>query len=65
MLEVPIHPDGVLCHEHVGPPRKWRPDEQLFGIAVGHLAAHAISHWERQQALEQLERARQSGLPDS
>lgn len=60
MLEVPIHPDGVLCHEHVGPPRTWRPDEQLFGIAVGHLAAHAISHAERLRALEQLDRARKS-----
>jgi hypothetical protein len=49
MMEVPIHPDGVLCHEHVGPPRPWLPDEQLFGIAVGHLAAHAISHWERRR----------------
>jgi serine/threonine protein kinase len=44
MMEVPIHPDGVLCHEHVGSPRHWLPDEQLFAIAVGHLAAHAISH---------------------
>jgi GAF domain-containing protein len=44
MMEVPIHPDGILCHEHVGPSRTWLPDEQLFGIAVGHLAAHAISH---------------------
>jgi serine/threonine protein kinase len=66
MMEVPIHPDGVLCHEHVGPPRHWLPDEQLFGIAVGHLAAHAISHLERRQALEQLAlarggQARQSG----
>lgn len=54
MMEVPIHPDGVLCHEHVGASRQWLPDEQLFGIAVGNLAAHAISHWERRQALEQL-----------
>jgi GAF domain-containing protein len=46
MLEVPVPPDGVLCHEHVGGVRKWLPDEQLFGIAVGHLAAHAISHSE-------------------
>ncbi len=58
MMEVPIHPDGVLCHEHVGSTRQWLPDEQLFGIAVGHLAAHAISHWERRQALEQLQVAR-------
>jgi serine/threonine protein kinase len=53
MMEVPIHPDGVLCHEHVGPPRRWLPDEQLFAIALGHLAAHAISHWEHRKALEE------------
>jgi serine/threonine protein kinase len=58
MMEVPVHPGAILCHEHVGPPRKWLPDEQMFGIAVGHLAAHAISQWERRQALEQLELAR-------
>jgi GAF domain-containing protein len=46
MMEVPIRPDGVLCHEHVGPPRPWLPDEELFGLAVGHLVAHAISHWQ-------------------
>lgn len=46
MMEVPVHPDAVLCHEHVGGPRVWSPDEQLFAIAVGHLAAHAITHWE-------------------
>lgn len=46
MMDLPIRPDGVLCHEHVGPPREWLPDEQLFGLAVGHLAAHAIGHWQ-------------------
>ena len=58
MMEVPIHPDAVLCNERVGPPRTWLPDEQLFAIAVGHLAAHAISQWERRQALEELQVAR-------
>jgi serine/threonine protein kinase len=53
MMEVPIPPNGVLCHEHVGAPRVWLPDEQLFGIAVGHLAAHAISQWERRRTLKQ------------
>jgi serine/threonine protein kinase len=46
MMEVPIRPDGVLCHEHVGSPRAWLPDEELFGLAVGHLVAHAMSHWQ-------------------
>jgi serine/threonine protein kinase len=58
MMEVPIPPDGVLCHEHVGPPRNWQPDEQMFGIAVGHLAAHVISQWERRKAEEELRLAR-------
>lgn len=61
MMEVPIHPDGVLCHEHVGASREWLPDEQLFGIAVGNLAAHAISHWERRQVPEELESSRGRG----
>jgi serine/threonine protein kinase len=61
MMEVPIPPAGVLCHEHVGPPRKWQPDEQMFGIAVGHLAAHVISQWERRQAVEELRQARGPG----
>ena len=50
MMEVPVPPDAVLCHEHVGPPRTWLPDEQLFAIGVGQLAALAISQWERRQA---------------
>jgi serine/threonine protein kinase len=58
MMEVPIPPAGVLCHEHVGPPRHWQPDEQMFAIAVGHLAAHVISQWERRQAVEELRQAR-------
>jgi hypothetical protein len=54
MMEVPVHPHGVLCHEHVGERRAWLPDEQMFAVAVGHIAAHAIAHWERRRALEQL-----------
>ncbi len=54
MMEVPVHPNGVLCHEHIGPPRAWLPDEEMFAVAVGHIAAHAIAHWERRNVLEQL-----------
>lgn len=54
MMEVPVHPNGVLCHEHVGEPRKWLPDEEMFAVAVGHIAAHAVAHWERRRVLEQL-----------
>jgi len=52
MMEVPIHPRAILCHEHVGPPRRWLPDEQLFAISIGNLASHAISYWERERGGE-------------
>ncbi len=54
MMEVPVHPNGVLCHEHVGERRTWLPDEEMFAVAVGHIAAHAIAHWERRRVLERL-----------
>ena len=38
----------------MGEKRQWLPDEEMFAVAVGHIAAHAIAHWERRQVLEQL-----------
>lgn len=55
MMEVPIHTDGILCNEHVGPPREWLPDEQTFAIAIGNIAALALSHWQRNMAAHGLE----------
>jgi tRNA A-37 threonylcarbamoyl transferase component Bud32 len=53
ILDAPIHlngaMEGVVCHEHVGPPRKWLPDEQLFAIAIANLVSQAITQWERPQ----------------
>jgi diguanylate cyclase (GGDEF)-like protein len=38
MLDVPIFYQGqcmgVVCHEHIGDPRNWTPDEQEFAYAV-------------------------------
>lgn len=46
MLDAPIHLggrlEGVLCHEHVGRPRQWTAEEQLFAIALSHLVSLAI-----------------------
>jgi PAS domain S-box-containing protein len=43
ILGVPIRlrgvPDGVLCHEHVGPPISWSPEQRMFAIAIGNLVA--------------------------
>jgi hypothetical protein len=51
---------GVVCHEHVGPPRKWLPDEQLFAIAIANLVSQTISQWEHRQTLGRLQTAGKS-----
>ncbi|MDY3560553.1 PAS domain S-box protein [Gemmata sp. JC673] len=43
-------PEGVLCCEHVGPPRHWEADERVFAMAVGNLVSLAQERWERQRA---------------
>ncbi len=62
MMDIPIRVRGqtvgVLCHEHIGPPRLWQADEQSFAVAVASLAALAIVGNERLQALHELEKAR-------
>jgi PAS domain S-box-containing protein len=58
MLDVPIYVqgklEGVLCHEHVGPPRRWEPDEQTFAAAAANLAAMAIAQARCTRALQEL-----------
>ena len=58
MLDVPLQADnhrlGVLCAEHVGPPRTWTVDEQNFGISVGNLIVIAIAEEQRRTALQQM-----------
>jgi PAS domain S-box-containing protein len=51
MMDAPIYMrgnlEGVLCHEHVGPARRWLPDERTFAVAMANTAAVAIAQWER------------------
>ncbi|MCS6822769.1 MAG: GAF domain-containing protein [Cytophagaceae bacterium] len=46
MLDIPIWADGkmvgVVCHEHVGPMRKWTKDEENFAYLMGNIVAIAI-----------------------
>lgn len=46
MLDVPIWHKGkmmgVVCHEHVGPQRKWNSDEETFAYLMASFAALAI-----------------------
>lgn len=46
MLDVPIQVHGkmfgVLCMEHIGPPRHWTADDERFGYALANLLAVAL-----------------------
>ncbi|MGH8658692.1 MAG: PAS domain S-box protein [Gammaproteobacteria bacterium] len=58
MLDAPIRRGaemiGVVCHEHCGPTRRWKLDEQNFAGSVADLSALAIEIWEHRQAEEAL-----------
>lgn len=47
--------EGVLCHEHVGPPRHWTPDEKNFVVAAANQVALALEGWHRARAEEHLD----------
>jgi len=62
MMDTPIYfmnaVDGVVCCEHIGPPRQWTDDEKTFAVAAANLASLAIERWERkrvEQARAELE----------
>ncbi len=46
MLDAPIHLEGkmigVVCHEHVGQPRHWTPEEEMFAASVADAVALVI-----------------------
>jgi signal transduction histidine kinase len=47
MLNVPVWVDGrlagVLCHEHVGEQRRWRPAEEDFAAGAGQVVASILA----------------------
>ncbi len=51
MLDVPVWRGGrvvgILCHEHVGPPRRWTPEEQDFAAALADMIALGLESAER------------------
>ncbi len=61
MMDAPIHLRsglaGVLCHEHVGPPRRWAPDEQNFAVAIANLVSLVIEQDDHRRTDEKLRRA--------
>ncbi len=60
MLDTPIHLNGiaagVLCHEHIGPIRQWKGDEESFAVAVANLASLALEWSERKRSEERVRR---------
>jgi PAS domain S-box-containing protein len=58
MLDVAIQSAGtlrgVLCMEHIGPRRRWHPDEIGFVSAVGALVGQALESMERRRAEAEL-----------
>ncbi len=45
---------GVVCHEHVGPPREWGLEEQHFAASIADLAALTLGNAARQELEDQL-----------
>lgn len=58
MLDAPVFQAGaligVVCHEHVGPPRTWTTSELHFAGAVADLLAMVLEQGDRLRAQEQL-----------
>ncbi len=58
MMDARIHFQGalhgVLCHEHVGPMRRWTADEQMFAVALANLISLTLEWEERKRAQEEL-----------
>ena len=61
MLDAPIRAGGtiagVICHEHVGPVRRWEVDEQNFAASVADLLSLALETGERKKAEAELRRS--------
>ncbi|MEK7867276.1 MAG: ATP-binding protein [Planctomycetota bacterium] len=61
MLDVPIRLGGrmigIVCHEHVGPARRWSADEQAFAGSIGDLVSLAMEVDERRRTEQALREA--------
>ena len=53
---------GVVCHEHVGPPRAWQPDEMAFAGALADQVALVLAADERRRLQREAEANRRELL---
>jgi signal transduction histidine kinase/ActR/RegA family two-component response regulator len=44
---------GVICHEHIGPPRHWSGEDQAFAASLGDLVAMTIMRSRQAEAEQQ------------
>ncbi len=62
MLDAPIRLNGrvigVLCHEHVGGPRTWSPEEVSFASSLALVITVAIQEHQRRQTEQALREAK-------
>ena len=47
MLDIPVRVEdrlsGVLCHEYIGPPKRWSANEEELAVSIGQIVAFALS----------------------
>lgn len=60
LLDAPVRrlgqTSGVICFEHIGPPRTWTVEDEHFATSLSDLVAMAIDATDRRQAQEALQR---------
>lgn len=58
MLDVPVWANGalagVVCHEQVGKPHVWQPEEKAFAFSIGQLISNALEVDERRRIEREL-----------
>lgn len=56
MLDIPIRSHGkligIVCHEHVGPPRHWAAEEEEYATSISSLIASSIDAADHRKAEE-------------
>ncbi|MGH9671644.1 MAG: sigma 54-interacting transcriptional regulator, partial [Bryobacteraceae bacterium] len=64
MLDVPIRREGrtvgVVCHEHTGPRRSWRPEEKNFAASLADLTALVLETDNRRRYNQRLKLLRET-----